>query len=155
MVDFLRYIKKSSQLEGVVSYMYNRLRRYNRMRRSSRVRRYSRLKNYPPRSKAANPPPRLGLLGQKLRKSRPGGRGNPSGFGTKHRPHFDLGCSCGYWAVLVASWKRFGTVLSGSWVPTWVPKRSQLGQKFAPKFDHFLDASWNRFCVGFCWILGL
>ena len=56
--------------------------------------------------------------------------------------------------VLGASWGRFGTVLSGSWVPTWVPKRSQLGQKIDPKIDHFLDASWNRFLGGFCWILG-
>ena len=47
------------------------------------------------------------------------------------------------------SGKRFGTVLSGSLVPTWVPKWSQLGQKIAPKIVHFLDASWNRFS----WIL--
>ena len=44
--------------------------------------------------------------------------------------------------------------MSGSWVPTWVPKWSQLGQKIDPKIDHFLDASWNRFLVGFWWILG-
>ena len=79
--------------------------------------------------------------------------GTPSDFGTKNGPNLDLGCSCGSWAVLVASWEclggRFGTVLSGSWVPTWVPKWSQLGQKIDPKIDHFLDASWNRFFHGF------
>ena len=62
-----------------------------------------------------------------------------------------LGCLGG---VLGASWERFGTVLSGSWVPTWVPKWSQLEQKIDPKINHFLDASWNRFLVGFWWILG-
>ena len=50
--------------------------------------------------------------------------------------------------------RRFGTVLSGSWVPTWVPTWSQLGPKIVPKIDHFLDASWNRFLVGFWWIWG-
>ena len=69
--------------------------------------------HYPPRSKAANPPPRLGLLGQKPRMSRPGG-GTPSDFGTKNGPNFDLGCSCGSWPVLVASWERLGGVLGPS-----------------------------------------
>ena len=78
--------------------------------------------------------------------------GTPSDFGTKNGPNFDLGCSCGSRAVFVASWEclggRFGTVLSGSWVPKW----SQLGQKLDPTIDHFLDASWNRFLRGFWWI---
>ena len=62
-----------------------------------------------------------------------------------------LGCLRG---VLGASWRRFGTVWSGSWVPTWVPTWSQLGQKIDPKIDHFWDASWDLFLDGFLWILG-
>ena len=62
-----------------------------------------------------------------------------------------LGCLRG---VVGASWRRFGTVWSGSWVPTWVPTWSQLGQKIDPKIDHFWDASWDLFLDGFLWILG-
>ena len=62
-----------------------------------------------------------------------------------------MGCLRG---VLGASWRRFGTVWSGSWVPTWVPTWSQLGQKIDPKIDHFWDASWDLFLDGFLWILG-
>ena len=50
----------------------------------------------------------------KPRKSRLG-EGLPSGFGTKNRLNFDLVCSCGSWAVLVASWGRLGAVLGPSW----------------------------------------
>ena len=45
--------------------------------------------------------------------------------------------------------RRFGTILSSSWVLTWVPKWSQLDKKIDPKIDHFLDASWKRFFHGF------
>ena len=107
---------------------------------------------------SANLAPKIELKWATNLENRGQGGGTPSDFGTKNGPNFDLGCSCGSWAVLVASWEclggRFGTVLSGSWVPTWVPKWSQLGQKIDPKIDHFLNASWNRFLRRFWWILG-
>ena len=64
-------------------------------------------------------------MGQKLRKSRPGGGGTPSDFGTKNGPNFDLGCSCGSWAVFVASWERLGGVLG----PSGAALGSQLGSQ--------------------------
>ena len=57
-------------------------------------------------------------------KSRPGG-GTPSDFGTKNGPNFDLGCSCGSWAVFVASWERLGGVLG----PFGAALGSQLGSQ--------------------------
>ena len=57
----------------------------------------------------------------------------------------------GLGGVLGASWERFGTVLSGSWLPIWFPKWSQDAQKIDPKIDHFFDVSWNRFLDGFWW----
>ena len=49
---------------------------------------------------------------------------------------------------LGASWGRLGASWAekvANMAPTWLPKRSQDGPKIHQNFDHFLDASWDRF----------
>ena len=81
--------------------------------------------------------------------------GGPIGFwdqkSSKFRSCVLLLLLGGLGGVLGASWERFGTVLSGSWLPIWFPKWSQDAQKIDPKIDHFFDVSWNRFLDGFWW----
>ena len=83
----------------------------------------------PPRSKAANPPPRLGLLGQKPRKSSPGGGVPHRTLGPKMVQISILGALgalglfwwrlgdvlVAFWALLGASWGDLGAVLGASW----------------------------------------
>ena len=82
--------------------------------------------------------------------------GGPIGFwdqkSSKFRSCVLLLLLGGLGGVLGASWERFGTVLSGSWVPTWSPKWSQDGQQIDSKIDNFFDVSWDRFWDGFWWI---
>ena len=44
---------------------------------------------------------------------------------------------------------RLGGVLVANMVPTWLPKWSQNREKIDPKINHFFDASWDRFLIGF------
>ena len=60
------------------------------------------------------------------------------------------------WKPLGLSWERLGGVLGASWedkvanmAPTWPPKRSQDGEQIDQHFDHFLDASLDRFFMDF------
>ena len=66
--------------------------------------------------------------------------------------------------VLVAlglSWGRLVSILGAFWDrlerllgPNLGPNMEPTWPKIDPEINHFLDASWNRFLVGFWWILG-
>ena len=79
--------------------------------------------------------------------------GTPSDFGIKNGSNFDLGCSCGSWAVLVASWERLGAF--------WDRLERLLGPNLGPKMEPTWakNRSKNRSFFGcllesiFAWIL--